>query len=49
MLKKIIFLALILGIKNLAAQTITIEFPAFAGKTYDFIIFQNVFIILLPL
>lgn len=41
MYKKILTHSILLGITSLSAQTITMNFPAFAGKTYDFVIFQG--------
>jgi len=41
MLKKIAILVLIFSVKGISAQTISMEWPAFAGKTYDFVIFQG--------
>lgn len=37
----LIFLFIIFGVCTFRAQTIELTFPAFAGKTYEFIIFQG--------
>ena len=39
---KLFFLTFLVLVSNgIVAQSISMEFPAFAGKTYDFVIFQG--------
>ena len=40
-MKKIVVLVLVVSCGIANAQTIEISFPMFAGKTYEFIIFQG--------
>ena len=40
-MNKFIIPLVLLSTLQVFSQTITIEFPAFAGKTYEFIIFQG--------